>query len=250
LPFVVFMLFGLLEPHSPGTPPDAGKVASEPPADTATEAEAPPPRAPVLSYPLAYTLRIAATCLAIVLVWPAWRQVPWKATGAWWLVAGLVGGLLWIGLCQLALEDRVLQAIGLGAWSGSGGRAAYNPLEALSQTPLAMAAFLAVRFLGLVVLVPLLEEFFARGFLMRFAEKADWWTVPWGEFTWKGAILVTAYGVLAHPQGEMLAAAVWFTLITLLYARTRSLWDCILAHAVTNAMLGIYVMASGQWSLW
>ena len=29
--------------------------------------------------------------------------------------------------------------------------------------------------------------------------------------------------------------------------RTRNLGDCILAHAVTNACLGVYVLASSKW---
>jgi hypothetical protein len=32
--------------------------------------------------------------------------------------------------------------------------------------------------------------------------------------------------------------------------RTRSIADCILAHAVTNATLSFYVIATGQWRYW
>jgi len=31
--------------------------------------------------------------------------------------------------------------------------------------------------------------------------------------------------------------------------RTRNLWDCVVAHAVTNLLLGLYVVHSGQWHL-
>jgi len=31
--------------------------------------------------------------------------------------------------------------------------------------------------------------------------------------------------------------------------RTRSIWDCVLAHAVTNLLMGLYVIASGAWWL-
>jgi uncharacterized protein len=31
--------------------------------------------------------------------------------------------------------------------------------------------------------------------------------------------------------------------------RTRSIWSCVLVHAITNIILGIYVIASGQWWL-
>ena len=32
--------------------------------------------------------------------------------------------------------------------------------------------------------------------------------------------------------------------------RTRNLWDCILAHAVTNGVLAAYVILAGQWQYW
>jgi hypothetical protein len=47
----------------------------------------------------------------------------------------------------------------------------------------------------------------------------------------------------------LLAALVWFSLVTLLMVRTRSMWDCVVAHAVTNLLLGIYVVYSGSWAL-
>jgi hypothetical protein len=32
--------------------------------------------------------------------------------------------------------------------------------------------------------------------------------------------------------------------------RTRNIWDCVAAHAITNLMLGIYVVAAHDWRLW
>jgi CAAX prenyl protease-like protein len=122
-------------------------------------------------------------------------------------------------------------------------------LTAFSDSTLTLVAFLVVRFLGLAAVVPLIEEFFLRGFLMRFFTQAEWWTVPLGSVSVGSAALATVYGVLAHPA-EPIAAAVWFTMITLLYVRTRNLWDCVLAHAITNAMLGVYVLVWKDWTLW
>ena len=48
----------------------------------------------------------------------------------------------------------------------------------------------------------------------------------------------------------MLPAVVWFAMITCLMVKTRNLWDCVVAHAVTNLLLGIYVMKTGAWALW
>ena len=35
-----------------------------------------------------------------------------------------------------------------------------------------------------------------------------------------------------------------------LYARTRNLWDCVAAHAITNGMLGVYIVLWQDWTLW
>ena len=51
-----------------------------------------------------------------------------------------------------------------------------------------------------------------------------------------------------HPQ-EAVATFVWFSAVTWLMIRTRSIGDCILAHAVTNLLLGIYVISTGNWWL-
>ena len=53
-----------------------------------------------------------------------------------------------------------------------------------------------------------------------------------------------------HPA-ELLAAAVWFSLVTWLMLRTPSIWDCVVAHATTNLLLGLYVVWAGgeAWEL-
>ena len=42
----------------------------------------------------------------------------------------------------------------------------------------------------------------------------------------------------------------WFGLVSWLMNKTGSLWDCVVAHAVTNLLLGIYVLIFAQWHLW
>ena len=62
-------------------------------------------------------------------------------------------------------------------------------------------------------------------------------------------VVGTVLPMLMHPA-ELLAAAVWFSLVTWLMVRTRNIWDCVAAHAVTNLLLGIYVVTFDQWQLW
>jgi hypothetical protein len=53
---------------------------------------------------------------------------------------------------------------------------------------------------------------------------------------------------MVHVQ--WLTAIVWGLMVALLLVRTRSLGACIIAHAVTNLLLGAYVLWTGDWSFW
>ena len=133
---------------------------------------------------------------------------------------------------------------------GYGPRPEFNPLKELAATPAWAWTFLAIRFFGLVVVVPVMEEFFLRGFLMRMVVDQDWWEVPFGNVNAAAVAVSIVVPVLSHQPGEFLAAAAWFGTITWLMVRTRNPWDCVLAHAATNLLLGIYVVTWQQWALW
>jgi membrane protease YdiL (CAAX protease family) len=234
LPLVVYMLAGSLEP-TPETEGGAALGLS----------------IPYAQYPLVYTLKIALTAAAIFFVMPGFRAFP-KGVTLLAILIGIVGVVLWVWLCQLKIEEEyllpALQAVHLQWLLPAGTRSAFDPLEQLADHPAWAWGFLAIRFIGLVVLVPIIEEFFYRGFLMRFVVQPCWWNVPPGKVNAAAVVLATLVPMAMHP-GELLAAAVWFSMITWLYVRTRSIWDCVAAHAVTNLLLGIYVVRSGQWHL-
>jgi CAAX prenyl protease-like protein len=230
LPFVVYMVCGTFEPTATKPFELAGLVID------------------YASYPLVYTAKILLTMAAIGAVWPGYRQFPFRVTLLAPLV-GAVGAVLWIGICKLELETALLGPLGLDSILGLGERAAFDPLDRLADNPLWAYSFLAIRFWGLVAVVPLVEEFFLRGFVMRFVIDAEWSKIPFGTLTPMAVAVGTLAGMLTHP-GELFAAAVWFTLVTWLMFATRSIWDCVVAHGVTNLLLGIWVVTTGDWQLW
>ena len=109
---------------------------------------------------------------------------------------------------------------------------------------------LAVRFLRLVVIVPLVEEIFWRGFLLRFLIREDFTKVPVGAFSWFSFAVVSAGFCLEHSPADWPAAMLTGALYNLVAYRTRSLSACVLAHAITNALLGWWILRTGQWGFW
>jgi CAAX prenyl protease-like protein len=109
--------------------------------------------------------------------------------------------------------------------------------------------FLTIRILSSVVLVPVLEELFWRGWLMRWLVSSEFQKVPLGTFEGKAFAIVAILFACEHgPYWEVgLAAGLvynWWII------RTKNLADCILAHAVTNGVLAAYVLIAGQWGYW
>jgi hypothetical protein len=232
LPLATFMAVGSFEPKPAAVAAGESSLAWQ---------------LPYAAYPLVYALKIALTTAALAWVWPALRAFP-RRVSLWSLAVGVVGIFVWVGLWRLQGQLLPFLPETVKGWLGLGERSAYNPLAELADRPALAYGFLAIRLFGLTVVIALAEEIFLRGFLMRFFVRPDWWKVPFGEVNTAAVVAGTLVPMLMHPA-EMLAAAVWFSLVTWLMIKTRSLWDCVVAHATTNLLLGCYVIWSGQWTL-
>ncbi len=110
--------------------------------------------------------------------------------------------------------------------------------------------FVAFRVFGSVALVPVLEELFWRGWLMRWLIRPeDFQSVRLGTYAPYSFWMTAAIFAVEHgPYWEvgLLAGIIynWWMV------RTGRLADCIVAHAVTNAVLAAYVLYSDQWQYW
>ena len=98
------------------------------------------------------------------------------------------------------------------------------------------------------MLVPVMEALFWRSFLMRWIDNPDFEQVDPAEVSPKAMVLSTLVFMLAHTQ--WLGAVVAGLAYAWLYRYTRSLWAPIVAHAVTNGVLGGWVVLFGNWQFW
>lgn len=123
--------------------------------------------------------------------------------------------------------------------------ASFVPLDAAGAL---VWSLVVLRFVGAALLVPLMEELFWRSFLMRWIERGDFTGVDPRRVGAKALLLSTFVFTLAHTQ--WLAAVIAGLAYAGLYRASGRLWVAVIAHAVTNAALGVHVVLTGQWQFW
>ncbi len=159
-------------------------------------------------------------------VWPTAREVLLA------VAVGLVVFALWISL------DAPWMRVGEPA-------AGFVPLDAQGHP---IWPLIAVRWVGAALLVPVMEELFWRSFLMRWLEHATFESVVPHSVSLRAVVLSTFVFTLAHTL--WLGAVVAGLAYAWLYRRTGKLWVPVIAHAVTNGVLGVWVVMTGNWSFW
>ena len=125
----------------------------------------------------------------------------------------------------------------------------FNP-EQFAGQPALHGVTVALRFLRLAVVVPFVEEIFWRGFLLRFLMNEDFERVAFGAFSWFSFVVVTLAFGFSHNRPDWPAALLTGALYNIVAYRSKSLSTCILTHAVTNLVLGLWIMKTGQWGFW
>lgn len=107
------------------------------------------------------------------------------------------------------------------------------------------------RFLRAVVIVALVEEFFWRGYLMRWCVNRDFpQTVPLGQGSWLGYVVVTLAFMLVHRPVDYAGAFVYGSLTYALVVYTKRLTPAIVMHAVANLIMGICAIKLNLPHLW
>ena len=125
----------------------------------------------------------------------------------------------------------------------------FNP-EIFAGQQAAYWTTIIFRFLRLVVVVPLVEEIFWRGFLLRYLISEQFYAIPVGTFSWLSFAVVTIGFGLAHSQADWIPALITGALYNCVAYRTKNLGSCVATHAMTNLLLGLWIMKTGQWGFW
>jgi len=186
-----------------------------------------------------YAVQVLATGALLAWWWREYGELsrqtlPTVAEAALAVGAGLVVFVLWIYL------DAPWMTL-----APAGSVQPYAPLDAAGRIDWALAV---PRWLGAALLVPVMEELFWRSFLMRWVQSPRFEGVPPQAVGMRAVVLSTFVFVLAHTL--WLAAIVAGLAYAWLYIRTGKLWVAVIAHAVTNGALGVWVLMTGNWQFW
>ena len=193
---------------------------------------------------------ITKSLIGVVLLWWAWPYVTemrWKFS----LSAVVVGvGVLaiWVGLDSLVPKQQDLWIkLGLSKAPATP-PLPWNPFAQFGEGSAIGWFFVGARILGSTFVVPPLEETFNRSFMYRWIAKPDFQSVSLGHFSWKPFALTAVIFGFAHNEwlAGILCAAAYQGLV----CWKKNLGEAMTAHAITNFLLGIYIVARNEWHFW
>lgn len=199
------------------------------------------------AYPWTYVLKTVLAAGVLAFFWKRYTTVRWNAVGLG-VIVGVIGLVQWVGMEKLLLHfapgyPRPDVEIFNPFARDEGGK-----LVNFSSVALAWG-FVVFRWAGAVLVVPVMEELFWRDYLWRTLQSPNDFKLPEvGEWEWMPFAVVSAAFASVHVQ--WITAFAWGAMIAWLLVRTKSIGACIVAHAVTNLLLGAYVLVTGDWYFW
>ncbi|MFM9434214.1 uncharacterized protein ACFDR9_001268 [Janthinobacterium sp. CG_23.3] len=181
-----------------------------------------------------YAVKIGAVLAMLLAFRRRYTELTWTRMGARALATALATGvvvlLLWINLNA--------------GWMTVGTPTGFDP----RTDGVVDWLMVIVRIGGAALVVPVMEELFWRSFLMRWIESPKFLEIRPAHVKTK-ALVVTVI-LFGFEHNLWLAGIVAGAAYTFLYMRSQNLWSPILAHGVTNGLLGVWIISTGHWTYW
>jgi CAAX prenyl protease-like protein len=174
--------------------------------------------------------------------------------GVWllWLVRSHIKELKW----AFSWESVVVGVAVFAAWVGLDGyypmmsqrSGSFNPTSSYGAGSAMALMFIGVRIIGSSLVVPPLEEIFYRSFIYRYLIKSEFLKIPLNCLDWRAFLITGAVFGISHYEwlpGILCAFAYqWLVL------RKNRMGDAITAHAITNFLLGIWIVTRDAYHFW
>ncbi len=183
-----------------------------------------------------YALRVGGTALLLIYFRKQYIELAWPPALSFSTILlsismGLLVFLLWINLDLY--------------WMLFGKASGYDPRTVDGVLNYSMVA---LRLAGAALVVPVMEELFWRSFIMRWIDQADFSTLSPANVSIKALFLSSL--LFASEHTFWFAGLIAGLVYGWLYIRTQNLWAPLMAHAVTNGVLGLWVVYTGNWNYW
>ncbi|ACH38781.1 protease, Abi superfamily, putative [Citrifermentans bemidjiense Bem] len=192
---------------------------------------------PITALYYLYPIKTVAVALLLYKQSPFYHEIRIQDLGQLWRTVSVA----LIGLLTFAIWVSADWVVTLASpLSG------FNPM--LLPDEVVRVLMTAFRVVGAVLVVPIMEEVFWRSFLLRYLVDTDFESIPIGSFTWSSFLISTVlFGLEHHLIVAGMIASVFYSLIVY---KTKSIAQCILAHAITNFALACFVLFTGKWHFW
>ena len=162
------------------------------------------------------------------------------------VVVGVAIFFVWIGISgEWTTQHSLWTKLGLSHTPAKVGDV-WNPRAHFG--PALANFFIVVRILGSAWVVPPLEEVFFRSFLYRYIARQNFLEVPLNRFL-PLPFFVTAL-IFGFEHNEWLAGILCGMAYQWLVLRKNRLGDAMTAHAITNFLLGLWIVWRGAWNFW
>jgi CAAX prenyl protease-like protein len=187
-------------------------------------------------------LRGVAVAVVLAICWRSYTELhplpnplPRQRESINWLFAIAVGFAVFFAWIQL---DHGWMTFGEG---GTG----FDPRRPDGSIDWTLAG---LRLFGLALVVPVMEELFWRSFVMRWIDQRDFLALDPKRASWRAFVISSA--LFATEHSLWLAGLLAGLAYAWVYVRSANLWMPIVSHAITNATLGIWILATGNWRYW
>jgi CAAX prenyl protease-like protein len=172
--------------------------------------------------------------------WLVWEMRPFVAEMRWavsWeaIVIGIAVFVIWVGLDPYyPMNNLFFTDTKESLW---------NPFERFGGSSKLAWILICIRITGMTFVVPPLEEVFYRSLLYRYFVRTNFQEMPLNRFHPTSFIVTSAIFGLSHF--EWLAGIICGMAYQWLVIRKNRLGDAMTAHAITNFLLGVYVVWKG-----
>lgn len=190
----------------------------------------------------AYWMYVVRTAVGAWLIWemrPFVSEMRW-AISVEAIAVGIAVFVIWVALDPFVPQNHIFfTPTANDVW---------NPFARFGAGSNMGWFLVGVRLFGSSFVVPPLEEVFWRSFMYRYSVRTNFESVPLNTFHPTAFIVISLLFGLEHyqwVQGFLCGMAFQWLVIN-----KNRLGDAIAAHAITNLLLGVWVVARGDWQFW